>query len=155
MSFHLVQLNVAIAKFDMEDPRMAGFTDNLDRINGLADVSPGFIWRYTSDDNDAAVKALFGDPMLLFNLSVWESKEALEDFVYRSDHVAILRQRAEWFVPQKGPSMALWWTAAGTLPGITEAKHRLERLAQAGPTEDAFTFRSAFDPPADRKTAAR
>ena len=155
MNFHLVQVNIAYAKFDMDDPRMAGFTDNLDRINGIADESPGFVWRYVSDDNDAAVKALFGDPMLLFNMSVWESIKALEDFAYRSDHVGILRQRAEWFVPQKGPSMALWWTAAGTLPGITEAKHRLERLAQAGPTEDAFTFRRAFEAPKEQKAASR
>jgi hypothetical protein len=81
-------------------------------------------------------------------MSVWESKQALEDFVYKSDHVKILRQRAEWFVPQKGPSMVLWWQAASSLPDIAEAKHRLERLAQAGPTEDAFTFRRYFDPPA-------
>jgi hypothetical protein len=156
MSFNLVQVNIAFAKYDMDDPRFAGFVDNLDRINGLADSTPGFVWRYISDDDDAAVKKLFGNPMLLFNMSVWESKQALEDFVYRSDHVHILRQRAEWFVPQKGPSMALWWTAAGTLPGITEAKHRLELLAQAGPSEDAFTFRNSFEPPAsNRQTVAR
>jgi hypothetical protein len=156
MSFHLVQVNVAFQKYAMDDPQFSGFVDNLDRINGLADSTPGFVWRYISDDDDAAVKKLFGNPMLLFNMSVWESKQALEDFVYRSDHVHILRQRAEWFVPQKGPSMALWWTAAGTLPGITEAKHRLELLAQAGPSEDAFTFRNSFEPPAsNRQTVAR
>jgi hypothetical protein len=151
MNFHLVQVNVAFRKFEMEDPRFAGFVDNLDRINAIADSTPGFVWRYVSDDDDAEAKAVFGDPTLLFNMSVWESKQALEDFVYKSDHVKILRQRADWFVPQKGPSMALWWIEAGTLPGIVESRQRLERLSQAGPTEDAFTFRRYFDPPTARQ----
>ena len=150
MVFHLVQVNVAYRKYSEDDPHFAGFMNNLDRINALADSAPGFVWRYISDDDDAEAKAEFGDPMVLFNMSVWESKQALEDFVYKSDHVKILRQRAEWFVPQNGPSMALWWITAGTVPGVSESRHRLERLAQAGPTEDAFTFRRFFDPPSGK-----
>jgi Domain of unknown function (DUF3291) len=150
MNFHLVQVNIAFPKYQPDDPRFAGFVDNLDRINALADASPGFVWRYASDDEDLEAKAVFADPTLIFNMSVWESRAALEDFVYRSDHVQILRQRAEWFLPQKRPTMALWWKEAGELPGITEARHRLDLLAQAGPTVDAFTFRRTFEPPADK-----
>ena len=36
---------------DEDDERFAGFVDNLDRINALAESSPGFIWRYVSTDN--------------------------------------------------------------------------------------------------------
>jgi len=147
MPYHLVQVNVAYRKYSDDDPRFAGFLDNLDRINALADAAPGFVWRYVSDDDDAEAKAVFGDPTVLFNMSVWESKQALEDFVYKSDHVAILRQRADWFIPQKGPTMAMWWIPAGTIPGVAESRHRLERLAQAGPTEDAFSFRRFFELP--------
>jgi hypothetical protein len=96
---------------------------------------------------------VFADPTIIFNMSVWESKQALEDFVYKSDHVKILRQRADWFIPQQGPTMALWWLPAGTTPGIVESKQRLDRLAQAGPTEDAFTFRRFFEAPGGREMA--
>lgn len=147
MRFHLAQVNTAIAKYKYGDPEFAGFVDNLDRINGLADSSAGFVWRYITDDEDAEVKRVFGDERLIFNMSLWESMRDLREFVYDSDHVQILRQRAEWFIPQDGPSLALWWQPAGDIPSVTEARHRLQCLAQSGPTQDAFTFRSAFDPP--------
>ena len=147
MSFHLAQVNIAIAKYSYEDPRFAGFVDNLDRIYAMAESTPGFIWRHVSVNNDAEAKAVFSEPELIFNMSLWDSKEALSDFVYKSDHVNILRQRAEWFVPQNRPIMALWWQQAGTIPAILEARHRLDLLAQSGPTEDAFTFGNFFDAP--------
>ncbi|TDJ13084.1 MAG: DUF3291 domain-containing protein, partial [Gammaproteobacteria bacterium] len=40
MNFHLVQVNIAIARYTCEDPRFAGFVDNLDRINALNTRSP-------------------------------------------------------------------------------------------------------------------
>jgi len=147
MNFHLAQVNIAIAKYSHDDPRFAGFVDNLDRIYELAESTPGFVWRHITVNEDAEAKAAFAENNLIFNMSVWESKEALRDFVYLSEHVDILRQRGEWFVPQDRPIMALWWQAAGTIPTIVEAKHRLERLEQAGSTEDAFTFRQFIDAP--------
>jgi hypothetical protein len=147
VSFHLAQVNIAVARFVDSDPAFAGFIDNLDRINSLADGSPGFIWRYLSSDNDAEAKRVFASDMLLFNMSLWDTLEALREFVYRSDHVRFLRQRGDWFVPQAGPTMALWWQPAGTLPTVGMARQRLEDLRQRGPSQDAFTFRNAFQPP--------
>lgn len=147
MTFHLAQVNVAIAKYSYDDPRFAGFVDNLDRIYELAESMPGFIWRHVTVDNDIEPKKIFGEPNLVFNMSVWESLEALREFVYRSDHASILRQRASWFVPMDRPVFALWWQPAGTIPSIVESKHRLDRLHQAGPTQDAFTFRNTYAPP--------
>jgi hypothetical protein len=121
--------------------------DNLDRIYEIVESTPGFVWRHITVNEDAEAKAAFAEDKLIFNMSVWQSKEALRDFIYLSEHVDILRQRGEWFVPQDRPIMALWWQAAGTIPTIVEAKHRLERLAQAGSTEDAFTFRQFIDAP--------
>jgi hypothetical protein len=147
MNFHLAQVNVAIAKYSYDDPRFAGFVGNLDRIYALAEATPGFVWRHVTVNDDAEAKAAFAEPNLIFNMSVWESKDALRDFVYLSEHVDILRQRGEWFIPQNRPIMALWWQPAGTLPTIIESRHRLDRLAQVGPGEDAFTFRQFFEAP--------
>ena len=153
MSFHLVQVNIAIARFSYEDPRFAGFIDNLDRIYALSASTPGFVWRYVSVNEDAEAKAAFGEPNLIFNMSVWESEEALKDFVYESDHVNILRQRADWFVPQNKPTLALWWQEAGTIPTVLEACHRLGVLAKSGPTQDACTFGSFIGPPVQEEAA--
>lgn len=147
MKYHLAQVNIAFAKYAYDDPRFAGFVDNLDRIYELAESTPGFVWRHVTVNNDAEAKSVFADEQLIFNMSVWESKEALHKFVYLSEHLQILRQRGDWFVPQNRPIMALWWQAAGTIPTIVEAKHRLDRLEQFGPSEDAFTFRQSFAAP--------
>lgn len=151
MNYQLAQVNIAIAKFSYDDRRFTGFVDNLDRIYDMAAAAPGFVWRHATVNDDAEAKAVFGENDLIFNMSVWEGKEALRDFVYMSEHVDILRQRGEWFVPQNRPILALWWQPAGTIPTVVESKHRLDRLAQTGPTEDAFTFRQFFDPPQDEK----
>ena len=150
MKWHLAQVNVAVAKYQYDDPEFSGFVDNLDRINALADESQGFVWRYVSTDDDAEVKRVFGDSALILNMSLWRSLADLRRFAYESDHLDILRQRAKWFVPQDRPVLALWWQAAGEIPDAVESKHRLDRLAERGPTAEAFTFRNAFDAPDSR-----
>ena len=153
MNFHLAQVNIAIAKYSYADPRLAGFVDNLDRVYALSESTLGFVWRYVSVDKDAEAKAVFGAPHLLFNMSLWEAKEALSDFAYKGNHVDILRKRAEWFIPQNRPILALRWQKAGTIPTVMEARHRLDFLAQSGPTEDVFTFGSFFAAPAEGEVA--
>ncbi len=80
-------------------------------------------------------------------MSVWESAEALERYVYRSDHIGVLRRRKEWFLPIERPSFVLWWVPAGHLPKVAESRERLQQLAHSGPTATAFTFRETFSPP--------
>lgn len=147
MKWHLAQTNIGIGRYHYDDPRMAEFVDNLAHINELADNSPGFIWRYEQEDDYEAGREVFGDDTMLFNMSMWESKDVLMDYAYRSEHVRFLRRRAEWFVPCDKPTLALWWQPAGTKPTVVEARHRLELLMQSGPTIDSFTFRHFFDPP--------
>ena len=53
MSFHLAQVNIAIARYSYEDPRFAGFVDNLDRIYALSESTPGFVWRHVSVNEDS------------------------------------------------------------------------------------------------------
>ena len=129
----------------LDDPLMQGFVDGLEPLNALADSSPGFVWRLQTEDGDATSVQAFDDELILFNLSVWESIEALEAYVYQSNHVAAVQQRAEWFErPTKSP-FVLWWIDAGHIPTEAEAQRRFELLWQNGPTLSAFTFRSRFD----------
>jgi heme-degrading monooxygenase HmoA len=146
-SFHLAQVNIGRLLAGLEDPMMEGFRSQLDPINALADRAPGFIWRLQTEDGNATAIRPFDDERMAINLSVWESLEALQQFVYASEHVAPLRGRKQWFEPIEGPILALWWIPAGHIPPVTEAKERLEHLKVHGPSRHAFTFRTAFPAP--------
>lgn len=143
MKYDLAQVNIAVAKYAYESPALAGFVNNIERINAVADRAPGFVWHYTSED-DAEARSVFADERILFNLSLWESVRHLRQFAYQRDHLEIMRQRTEWFEHPAGPSMALWWQPRGTLPTVNEARHRLDCLAATGPGPEAFTFRKEF-----------
>jgi hypothetical protein len=127
---------------------MEGFRTQLDPINALADESPGFVWRLqTEDGNATAIRPYAGDDLMAINMSVWESLESLQQFVYKSAHVATLRGRKEWFEPLDGPILVLWWIPAGQVPTVADAQARLAHLKEHGPTPHAFTFRSPFPAP--------
>src|SRR5262245_49748039 len=146
--FQLAQVNIARMRGPLESPLMEGFRSQLERINAIADGSPGFVWRLQSEAGDATAIRAFDDPLLLVNMSVWETLEALHAYVYKSDHTAPLRGRRAWFEPLAGrASLALWWVPAGHLPTVDEAKQRLALLDARGPTPVAFTFREPFPPP--------
>ena len=145
--FHLAQVNIGRLRAPIDDPIMEGFRSQLDPINALADRSPGFVWRLQTEDGNATAIRPYDDDRMAINLSVWESIDALQRFVYRSAHVAPLRDRSQWFEPIAGPILALWWIAAGHVPTVAEAKERLQMLEQRGPSPDAFTFRRPFPAP--------
>jgi len=143
---HLAQLNIGRLVAPLDDPRIDDFRNNLDAVNALADVSPGFVWRLQDDDGNATGIKLFEDDLEIINLSVWRSIEDLADFVYRSGHVALLRRRREFFAVPDQPILCLWWIPEGTVPTPQEALARLDHLRAHGPTPTAFTFRHRFAP---------
>ena len=147
-AWHLAQFNVAKIRYPLEDPRMAGFVDNLDRINTLGDESPGWVWRYSTDSGNSMDERIFDDPDIALNYTIWEDVDSLKDYTYRTDHKDFLRRRREWFVQMpEWPIVVLWWVPAGTIPPLTEAKARLLRLRDHGSSPDAFTFRESYPPP--------
>ena len=129
------------------DPVMAGFVARLDPLNALADSSPGFVWRYVTPEGDSTEAEVFEDELVLFNMSVWETIETLEQYVYRSDHVKAVQQRAQWFEKPTRAPLVMWWIPAGHIPTVREAKERFDRLWTEGPTPDAFTFRNRYPRP--------
>jgi hypothetical protein len=86
--------------------------------------------------------------MLLINLSVWQSVQALKDFTYRSDHLKVLSRRRDWFERIAEHHQALWWVPAGHLPTTTEAMQRIALIREHGEGPDAFTFRNPHPHPA-------
>jgi hypothetical protein len=145
--FQLAQVNIGRLRAPITDPMIAGFTEALDEVNALADASPGFVWRLQTEDGNATAVRAFDDDSILINMSVWESIEALADFVYRSHHVSFLRRRAEWFERTEQATVVLWWVPAGHQPTAAEAVERLALLQANGPGPRAFTFRRPFTAP--------
>lgn len=144
--FHLAEVNVGRLKAPIDHPMIKDFADNLDRINALAEGSPGFVWRLKGDGNNATDLAIGDDPLFIPNLSVWEDIPSLGAYVYRSGHVEIMRRRSEWF-EHMDLYMALWWVPAGHTPTVEEALEKLAHVEAHGPTAAAFTFKTPFPPP--------
>jgi hypothetical protein len=144
--YELAQLNIAVMKEPLDSPRMADFVANLERINALAESSPGFVWRLQTDEGDATALRPLGDQTLV-NMSVWKDVASLNHYVYKTAHVEIMRRRKEWFERMSDASMVLWWVPQGHRPSVVQAIERLQLLRAHGPSADAFTFRHAFPPP--------
>jgi hypothetical protein len=145
-SHHLAQLNIARFRLPLDDPAMAGFVAALDPLNAVADAAPGFVWRLQTEEGNATSIHAFEDDLMLINMSVWESADALAGYVYGPDHVAVMRRRREWAQRMEEAYLVLWWVPAGWIPTIEEAKDRLEHLRRHGPTPQAFTFKKRFSP---------
>jgi Domain of unknown function (DUF3291) len=148
MNFHLAQINIGRLIAPIDDPRIAGFVSQLDPVNALADAAPGFIWRLQSASGNATdIPYSEEDPSLMVNMSVWESVEALRDFVYASKHLDVFRERAKWFEKMDKPIYCLWWVPAGHIPTVAEGRERLEHYQKYGPTPYSFWFSKLFPVP--------
>ncbi len=145
---HLAQLNIARLLAPLDSPQLAGFVGSLAEINALAEAAAGFVWRFQTEAGDATALRPYDDDRILVNFSVWDSPEALHQFVYRTGHAEVMRRRREWFERLSEGYTVLWWVPAGHRPTIEEAIERLERLRTLGETEAAFSFRRLYSPPA-------
>jgi hypothetical protein len=145
--FQLGQVNVGRLRAPLDSPAIAEFVALLAPVNDLADASPGFVWRLQTEAGNATDIRAFDDELMILNMSVWRTLEDLRNFVYRSDHVDVLRRRRDWFEKMTEVHLALWWLPAGRLPTVEEALWRVGLIRANGPTAEAFTFRAPFGPP--------
>jgi hypothetical protein len=135
---HLAQFNVGRFLYPTDDPRMAGFMDNLDRINAIAERSEGFVWRLKDESNNATAIRPLADPTMAVNLSVWRSAAALEKFVWNTVHARIYNSKASWFERMATPHFVMWEVPAGYIPSLEEAAQRLDHLTRNGDSDFAF-----------------
>lgn len=145
----LAQINIARLSAPKGDPAVQPFFDAIDAMNALAEASPGYLWRLAGEYGDATDLNPTGDEQVIINMSAWSGRDALFDYVYKSDHRQVLARRREWFERNVGAYQALWWVRAGEWPSPEEGLARLRHLDQFGPTAHAFTFKAHFPPPND------
>jgi hypothetical protein len=154
-AYHLAQVNVALARAEMDSEIMSGFVSRLDEINHLAENSKGFVWRLIGDGSDAISIRAFDDPLLLVNMSVWEDLASLKIYAYKSAHVELIRDRDAWFKKMPEAHQALWWVPSGYVPTLHEAKSKLEHIRKHGPSPTAFTFAKPFPQPVGHDESAQ
>jgi len=147
--WHLAQINIGRLVAPKGDARVQPFFDALDRINAMADLSSGFIWRLQDESGNAMAISYSPDPLLAVNMSVWRDADALFDFVYRSAHTPVMARRREYFERFDGAYQALWWVKAGHIPSIDEGLSKLWQLDRFGPSPLAFTFKARFPAPGE------
>lgn len=131
----LIHANVARMRAPLSHPTMAGFVDQVDAIDALANEAPGFLSQPTPPDEGQVFN---GNDLL--NLSIWESVETFDAFAHNGQHARVLERRAEWFHRSPGPNYVLYWAPADHMPTEAEVKERIEHLATYGATPYAFTF---------------
>jgi len=139
---HLAQLNVARAVDDLDSPRLADFMAALDRVNALAERSAGFVWRLKSDAGNATDIKVSDDPRYIINMSVWETAEHLEQFVWNTVHARVYEKKANWFEAATTPHLVMWFVPRGHRPSEEEAMARLAHLTAHGPSAHAFGWES-------------
>jgi hypothetical protein len=138
---HLAELNVGRLVAHQDNPRVADFMNNLDRINGLGKRMPGFVWMMEGSgqpgtgNTEAAIE---GDPLYVPNLSVWEDAQSLETFVWGTIHKQFYERRAEWFEVLGKMHFVMWWVPIGHQPTLEEALARLDHLRDNSDSEHAF-----------------
>lgn len=148
-SWHIAQLNIAkMTGKNIADPVMKEFVDQLDTINALAEQSEGFIWRLKSEEEEGNATSYnpFHDERIIINFSVWRNANDLKNFVYKSAHTVVMKDRKKWFENFAQPYYVLWNIMAGYIPSIDEAVERLDSLQQSGSTGYAFDFKNIFEP---------
>jgi Domain of unknown function (DUF3291) len=138
MTPHLAQLNIGRMRYPTNDPRVGEFMDNLDRVNALAERSPGFVWRLKDESGNATAIRPFDDPTMLVNMSVWESAEHLERFVWQTVHKQFYNAKGKWFEKLSTPHFVMWPVPIGHKPSLVEAKERLDHYTKHGDSDHAF-----------------
>ena len=133
----LAQFNVARARFDLDDPRMAGFFDAVPMINGLAERSPGFIWRLV-DENGPDAPDFSHEPRMTFTLSLWKDVESLRHFTWNTLHKKFRMRTREWFERMDAAYLVCWPIEDGRRPTGAEALERLDHLRRKGHSAAAF-----------------
>ena len=138
MISHIAQLNIGRFRYPTDDPRMATFMMNLDRINALAERSEGFVGRLKDESNNATAIRPASDLTMAVNLSVWESVEALERFVWATFHKQFYNRKGDWFEKLGTPHFVMWRIPVGHIPDLEEAMGRLAYLTAHRDSDFAF-----------------
>lgn len=142
----LFQLNLAKMRAPFSDPLFDDFKAWLGALHALAEVSPGFVWRYQGEkDEDGYIKPYPSAPLVMGNMSAWRDYQSLYDYTFKDRHLEMLKGKRKWFEKLPQPYSVLYY---GTLEDLNQpadqlleiAKRRLNYLSVYGESPVAFGF---------------
>ena len=139
---HLAEFNFGTLLYPFDDPRIADFQNNIDRVNAIAERSPGFVWRLSDEEMDGVQNDSNGPlglrPNTASTLSVWTDATSLYHFVEKTLHAQFMRRASEWFEPDDSGHLVMWWIDEGTKPTVDDALVRWNKLQSDGPGDHGF-----------------
>lgn len=138
----LAELNIARAIDDLDSEAMSAFVNALDKINALADAATGFVWRLQGDSGNATEINFSDDPREITNMSVWQTADDLEHYIWNTAHRGFMQRGNRWFLPPAKRTFVMWWVPIGHVPTLDEARERLAMIEANGPTAEAFDWTS-------------
>ena len=131
------QFNIARARYDLNDPRMAPFFDAVPIMNSLAERAPGFVWRMV-DETPAQAEIFPHEPRMTMTISVWRDLESLRHFTWNTLHKKFRLRSREWFEDMGEAYLAIWPIADNHRPSGREAWDMLSKLRREGASELVF-----------------
>jgi hypothetical protein len=137
--FHIAELNYGRLVAEADDPAVAEFISAIDRVNEIAERSPGFVWRLPEEEGSLDANGVDpADARLSVNMSVWETAGNLEAFVFNTVHRVFYERGALWFERPMAQEFVMWWVPAGHRPTVFEAMDRLAHRKANGDSDHAF-----------------
>ena len=134
----IAQMNWGRMKYAPDDPRLMPFMGELDRVYGLAEAHPGFLWRMADEEVARQLAELGHDDRMSATVSTWKSIADLKDYTFNSDHGVFLKRASEWFEPLPGPRLVIWGATDDARPDFREAFERLDHLSRYGDSDFAY-----------------
>ena len=144
----LFQFNLVTMRTPFDDPFLDDFRAWIPALHALAQVHPGFVWRYEGEKgDDGYIKPYPDAPLIMGNMSAWKDYHSLYDYTFSSSHLEMMKHKRKWFKKMSIPYAVLYYGVAGDLTKpplelLEEAKRCLSYLSVYGETPVAFNFGS-------------
>ncbi len=157
----LMHLNAVrpLGPFHIGDPKAQFFISELPKVFVAAAQDPGLKFHvhgvrwpdgtYIDFDGLAALETeRTEDNPTILTMAGWRDLKAMHSFTYRSDlHRNGMKTLHDWVDRSEGPTLVLWWVPRGTRVSVEDGWKKLQALRSNGPTAEAFTLQTRFDPP--------
>jgi hypothetical protein len=144
----LFQFNLVKMRAPFSDSLFDDFKAWIPALHALAQVHPGFVWRYEGEkDEDGYIKPYPDAPLIMGNMSAWKDYHSLYDYTFSSSHLEMMKDKRKWFEKMSTPYSVLYYgeeedLLRPPLELLEEAKKRLSYFSVYSETPVAFNFGS-------------
>ncbi|WP_299047348.1 DUF3291 domain-containing protein [uncultured Tateyamaria sp.] len=159
--YMLVHLNVVrpVGAFSAGHPNAQFFFGELPKVFAAAKADDGMFWhnhgarlpdgRYGDMTDLLELRTTrTEDNFHILTMAGWRDVHALHRFAYREAlHRNGMKTLRDWVDRSTGATMVMWWTERGTRVTLEDGWQRLQMLRADGPSTNAFTLQTRFDPP--------